>query len=568
MTALDPHASRATGRILFATLIACLLAALLGRNMPASLPAGASPDRFSAGRAQAVVAEIARSPHPAASDELARVRAFLLEHLRSLGYAPEEQHGEMNGVPLTNLLVRIPGSAPTGTLLCVAHYDSVPRGPGAGDDSIGVACWLEAFRALRVRGRPPKNDVVLLLTDGEERGMYGAHLFRSEHPLMQSIACVINLEAIGNGGPAVLFQLGAENGACVRAFASCVAAPTGTSLGDAVYRRMPNNTDLTLFLHRGLPGFNLAITSGSTAYHAPHDTPANLDPRSVQHMGECALSLAAYLADADLRELRAADVTFFDVLGYGLVRYSKALDAVFALLGCALACLACRRARASGRDLLFHALRHLLDVALVAGGIGLLWWLLDASVALVTPTPSSMPGNTTSGALLFAGAVAVAAGYELVLSSTRASSSAPRACAVAILWSAAALASLQWLSGAGFVLTWPLILAALGTLATLGRQPSRIGDAFLVLAFAGSLVLGLPVLHLLLQLFLRAPLPAVVLTGATLASAAGLFGQPFERIARDAPWTRKTLLAAGVLALLASVLVARVLAWRQGALCP
>jgi hypothetical protein len=59
-----------------------------------------------------------------------------------------------------------------------------------------------------------------------------------------------------------------------------------------------------------------------------------------------------------------------------------------------------------------------------------------------------------------------------------------------------------------------------------------------------------------------------VLTGATLASAAGLFALPLERVARDAPWTRKTLLAAGVLALLASILVARVLAWRQGALFP
>lgn len=579
MSALETRGSRATGRILLATLVACLLATFFGRRLPAPLPATAPRERFSAERAHRVVAEIARAPHPVESEELARVRAFLLEQLRSSGFEPEEQHGQVGGVQLTNLLVRIPGSAPTGTLLGLAHYDSVPSGPGAGDDSVGVAAWLETLRALRARGWKPKNDVALLLTDGEERGLYGAYLFGSEHPLMESVACVLNLEAIGNGGPALLFQLGAENGACVRAFARAVAAPTGTSLGDAVYRRMDNDTDLTLFLHRGIAGFNLALTSGSSAYHAPHDTPANLDPRSLQHMGECALALAEHLGDADLGALRAPDVTFFDLLGYGLVRYSKAWDGVLALLGFALAVLVCWRARVAGRAFrslllpLWHALLHPLEIALVAAGVGGLWWILDSGAALLTPEPGWVPGNTTSGALLFAGAVALSAGFELWRGGTRTGAAPARAAALALLWSAAAIASLRWLSGAGFAFAWPAILASLGMLATSDEVPSRApllraGDALLVLGFAGTLVLGLPILHLLLQLFQRAPLPAVVLTSATLASAAGLFTLAFQRIRRDVPWAPRILLGAGAGALLASVVVARVLAWHQGALLP
>jgi hypothetical protein len=514
------------------------------------------------------VSEIARAPHPVGSVELARVRATLREALRTAGLEPEEQQGTIDGVQLTNLLARIPGSASSGTLLCLAHCDSVPRGPGASDDSVGVACWIEAFRALRARGWVPRNDVVLLLSDGEERGLYGARLFVSEHPLMQKVACVINLEAIGNGGPAVLFQLGEGNGACVRAFARSVEAPTGTSLGDAVYRRMPNNTDLTPFLERGIAGFNLALTSGSTAYHAAHDTPANLAARSVQHMGACALSLTEVLAGADLAALHTEDVTFFDVLGYGMVRYSKGWDIVFALCGCALTWIICRSARASRRELLVNALRHVFEIALIACGVALSWWTLDAAIALVTPELHWVAGNTTSGVLLFIGAFGLTTGCELLRVGAPAGSHPARVGAIAMLWSAAALASLRWLPGASFVFAWPLILAALGILPTMGRTPSTFARAWLALGLAAALVLCVPILELLLQLFQRAPLPALLLTSCTLASAVGLFAVHFQCIRRDAPWARKLLLTMGALALVASVVVARALAWRQGAMLP
>lgn len=567
MSRPERDGGRARAWILLAILGAGLAATLFGRRAPAPLALDAAPERFSAGRAHAIVAEIARAPHPVGSPEHERVRALLLERMTALGFEAEEQAGEVDGLALTNLILRVPGTAPTGTLLCLAHYDSVPTGPGAGDDSVGVAAWLEAFRTLRERGWRPRNDVLLVLTDGEERGLLGARLF-AEHPLAQAVACVVNLEAIGNGGPAVLFQLGRDNGACVRAFAAAVPAPTGTSLGDAVYRRMPNDTDLTVFLQRGVPGFNLALSVGSPAYHAPHDTPANLDPGSLQHMGECALALAEHLGAADLSALRAPDETFFDLLGYVLVHHSKAWDGLIALLAGALALLACARARARGRELLELGLRHACEVALVSGCAGLVFWLCDSGVAWFTPAPSWVPGNTTSGALLFAGVTLLAAGGELVLAGTHTGSRPARPGTLALLWSGAAMAALRWLPGAGFAFAWPAILAALGMLATIERPRSRLGDALLALGFAGALVLGLPILYLLLQLFQRAPLPAVLVTSALLASGAALFGLVFQDIRRALPWSRTALLGAGALALLAAVLVARVLAWRQGALWP
>ena len=51
----------------------------------------------------------------------------------------------------------------------MAHYDSVPFGPGAADDGAGVVTLLETARALKA-GPPLKNDVIFLFTDGEEAG--------------------------------------------------------------------------------------------------------------------------------------------------------------------------------------------------------------------------------------------------------------------------------------------------------------------------------------------------------------------------------------------------------------
>jgi Peptidase family M28 len=45
--------------------------------------------------------------------------------------------------------------------MLAAHYDSVPSGLGAGDDSSGVVTLLEAGRALRV-SRPFKNNIIFL----------------------------------------------------------------------------------------------------------------------------------------------------------------------------------------------------------------------------------------------------------------------------------------------------------------------------------------------------------------------------------------------------------------------
>ncbi|MDE2150286.1 MAG: M20/M25/M40 family metallo-hydrolase, partial [Gammaproteobacteria bacterium] len=83
--------------------------------------------------------------------------------------------------PVNDVIATLPGRE-DAALLLVAHYDSVPAGPGVGDDLSGVATMLEIARALRA-GPTPQASVIFLFSDGEEEGLLGASAFAHISPL-------------------------------------------------------------------------------------------------------------------------------------------------------------------------------------------------------------------------------------------------------------------------------------------------------------------------------------------------------------------------------------------------
>src|SRR5262249_40256382 len=150
--------------------------ALVLQRPPQALPADAPPGVFSAARALRHVAAIARDPHPLGSAAEEPVRGYVLTELTALGLQPEIQQPRDAGPPgpeagstrsrpaVRNLVARWRGSGPPAkkALLLSAHYDSVPRGPGAGDDASGVAAILETLRALQA-GPPLEHDLIILI---------------------------------------------------------------------------------------------------------------------------------------------------------------------------------------------------------------------------------------------------------------------------------------------------------------------------------------------------------------------------------------------------------------------
>lgn len=314
-------------------LLAMAIGSLLPLRTPAPVPADAPPGQFSAERAAADLQRIAREPRPAGSTANAAVRGYLIERLRALGYDPQPVAGvarageadtELGSA--TDVLARLSGTDPTGTVILTAHYDSVPTGSGASDDGAMVAAILEIARILRA-DPVPRNDIAILLTDSEEMGHIGAQVFVQADLVDPADAVVVNLEARGTSGPAVMFESVGQG--LVPAIRDSGAM--ATSAAAAVYALLPNSTDMDEYRRAGMRGLNFAITDGGDRYHTSRDTIEAASPRSLQDMGTAALGAVRRLASSDL-DAPAREQVYFEVLGV-LLSYPAAAELPLLALG-------------------------------------------------------------------------------------------------------------------------------------------------------------------------------------------------------------------------------------------
>lgn len=304
--------ARWAGPATAAVLAALALLFVRLEDPPAPVPADAPEDRFSAERALVHVEALARTPRPVGTPAHDSVRAYLLERLRGMDLEPRVEETRLmwregtlvGAAPVRNVLVRIPGRDPTGTVALAAHYDSRWSTPGAADDAAGVAAILEALRALRAGGELPlRNDLVLLLTDGEELGLLGARALR-DHPWMEDVDVVVNLEARGGGGPTVTYKTGRAPAWSLEQLDAAGVRPVTSSLSEAVYRQLGRHSeDFAVFRREGKAGLALAFIEAPEAYHTSLDTPGRLSAASLQHHGEHVLALARRLGAADLGHL-------------------------------------------------------------------------------------------------------------------------------------------------------------------------------------------------------------------------------------------------------------------------
>ncbi|MFF0309343.1 M28 family peptidase [Streptosporangium sp. NPDC004379] len=330
-------------------LVAAIMLTAMADSTMQPLPATAPNDQFSAERALVHLKKFAAEPRPIGSPAGDRARDHLAGQLRAAGLEVEIQRsvGARSAAGLAtfgrvdNIVGRLRGTNSTGTVLIAAHYDSAAMGPGASDDGAAVAAMLETIRALR-GGPGLRNDIVLLMSDGEEDGVLGAEAFVREHALGKAGGVLLNWEARGVSGPSLMFETSANNARLVETFTGAVPAPRGHSAMVELYRLLPNNTDFTPLTKAGFTGMNFAYIERSSLYHTAGDSIANLGRGSLQHHGSTMLALARALGGADLRTLTSDhDVTYFRALGTmitypGQLVWPLAVLAAVAVAGLAL----------------------------------------------------------------------------------------------------------------------------------------------------------------------------------------------------------------------------------------
>ncbi len=525
------------------------LAVLRGQTPPAPKPFDAPDEQFSAERARRVLERVVGdgTPRPSGSSANARARERIVAELAAIGLGSSLESGMVCGrsgvcARVNNVVAEIAGREAGRGVLLAAHYDSVPAGPGAGDDASGVAAMLEIARALR--SAPPRVKVVLLFSDGEELGLLGAELFVRESRHIAELAGVVNLEARGTSGPSLMFETSPGNARLVDALAKTAARPVTSSALYEAYRRLPNDSDFSVFKARGLRGYNFAFIGGVPRYHTPYDEPKELALSSLQHQGDNALSALRSLTEAPDTSA-GEDAIFFDVASSAVIAWKGsrslwlAVGAAFSLLlGLAVATL-----RGSIRaGTLIKAL------CLVPGALGLcaltalgLELVLRAFGGLPAPWIAYPVPTVAACALLAIGSLAL-------LASLLGPEGAPALWGASFVWFAGgAVLATRTLPGTSFLLIVPALTAGLcgAVWLTLGRSRPLLAACAGLLPIAATALSWAPALSLLYTAIGLVSLPAFALAFAVpLLSLAPLFASIRRSWLRALPLTTPVMVAA------------------------
>lgn len=313
-------------------------------------------ENFSAERVVKDIEVISQEHHSVAHpEERAKVRQYLLERLQEMGadsitvfehknlVGPENKHVVYTFDAYNVLAEFAPLHADSAdnqntSLMMVAHYDShysqpMPRQDtvwsyGAADDGYGVGVILETLnQALKYRSEW-KQSFKILFTDAEEPGMQGMKaLWREHREVFDEVGLMINVEARGPFGPALLFETSPGSKNLVKLYQQTARYPHTYSLTTVVYGFMPDFTDFTI-VKDDIPGLNFSTIADINHYHTNLDNFSFVTPKSIQHYGSQIVPLVEeYLTNplySDKDVLRSDENSInFSMPLLGLFNFSK-----------------------------------------------------------------------------------------------------------------------------------------------------------------------------------------------------------------------------------------------------
>lgn len=349
--------------ILFVAVVVSGLLAYGLFTRPAPKPVDA--EGFSSARVAKDIEVISQEPHSVAHpQERAAVREYLVERLNGLGadtvqlfeydslVGPENKHVIYTFDAVDVLAEFSPVSKvedPT-YLMLIAHYDSrfstiMPKDTvlsyGAADDGYGLGIILETVgQALKYR-QEWNQGIKVLFTDAEEVGVKGMNaIWENDREVFEDVGFIINVEARGPWGPALLFETAPGNEKVMDLYAESADCPFTYSLTTVVYSLMPAFTDFNV-VKNDIPGMNFSTVADINHYHTDLDNYSNISEKTIQHYGAQIVPVVEeYLkgeAYSDKDFLKSEnDVVNFTIPVLGLLNFSqgqyKALNAIVFVL--------------------------------------------------------------------------------------------------------------------------------------------------------------------------------------------------------------------------------------------
>ncbi|MEG0856036.1 MAG: M28 family peptidase [Terrisporobacter sp.] len=295
------------------------------------------------------IKNIAKEPHSIFDyEEHENVKNYLIEELKNLGvdssiYSYDDVYVERSKTKedLENIYAEIKGKSDSYIML-VTHYDTSRAkryaerdgSTGAADAGYGLSTILETIKTIKENNIELNNGIKILITDGEEYGLLGAKEAVKEKEIFENVNYLINLEARGTKGPAVMFETSINNSKVIDLYDSSYK-PFSYSITPEIYRLLPNGTDFTEFLAKDITGINISVLDGMENYHTPNDSVNSVNKSSLQHYGDQVYPIVKEFVSnekyADPVALEGSEDSIFFILGNIFIKYSKIIN--YMLLG-------------------------------------------------------------------------------------------------------------------------------------------------------------------------------------------------------------------------------------------
>nr|WP_297992809.1 M20/M25/M40 family metallo-hydrolase [uncultured Actinomyces sp.] len=513
--------------------IAALLGLVAGLSvliLPSPAPTTADPTEFSAERAMTSINRLADEPHSVLRREAHdRARDDVIGMFTDLGYTPTvhsdpmfdlsdpadkrifdglsaEQQATLKDAPTDTIVVDVPGKSER-TMALMAHYDSATveadenghqqitdgTSLGAADDGYGVAAIVETLRALKAEGRQPENSLKIVITDAEEIGLVGARNEMRHHRAdYKNVDLVLNLEARGTSGPALMFETSPNNSAVAGYFLSHVKQPATGSLLPSLYARMPNTTDMAALIPEGFTVLNIAAIGEAEHYHHSTDAPRYVDHSTLQHYGDQVLGLTrAWAFDGQAPTLTAdGDLHFFQLWRGMTVRYPAAVGTG---LGCLAVIAAIGAVAVRARSLRWkRVLGSVWGLTWRAAFASAVAGLVQLGAMAMKWAPESGLGPNPLLVGMFAGGTLIGVGLTVhfVVRRWKEGLGQEAVAAVLLLLAAVCIPLMVLVSGGAYVLVLPTLALALTALAPRRVRPV-VGAlaAFVIVAILAPAVL-------------------------------------------------------------------------------
>ncbi len=242
-------------------------------------------------------------PRPPGSAAIQKLQAFLVIELRKSGCQVTEDPftgaTPKGPLPMKNILCRFPGTSGKAVVF-TGHYDTklFPGRNFVGANDGGASTGLLMALAQALAGQPRKDDVYIVLFDGEEAigewsetdGIHGSrHLAArwAKDGTLRRIKALINVDLIGDANLGILYE--ANSNRTLMNLVWTVAEDLGyrkyflDSRGAIEDDHMP-------FVRAGVPAIDL-IDFDYPAWHTDQDTIDKVSARSLQVVGDVLLGV-------------------------------------------------------------------------------------------------------------------------------------------------------------------------------------------------------------------------------------------------------------------------------------